>query len=224
MIKNTFYMFLILCLCVVFACGGSSNGPDDTDETANFLVTFTSTWSAATHPDNFPPNPHFSPLIGVVHNKNASLWKEGLLASNGIKQVAETGATDIISSEIDAIIVQGSAYGKISKSGLSSSPGTLTEVFTAHRDFPLVSLVSMLAPSPDWFVGVSGFSLVENNDWIIEKKVDLYVYDAGTDSGTTYTADNKATNPPEKIKKITGTPFLVKDAVISVGTFTFKRK
>ena len=43
-------------------------------------------------------------------------------------------------------------------------------------------------------------------------------------AGTTYTADNKVTNPVEKIKKITGTPFLVEDSVKPVGTFTFKRK
>jgi hypothetical protein len=32
-------------------------------QTARYLVTFQARWSAATHPDEIPPRPHFSPLI-----------------------------------------------------------------------------------------------------------------------------------------------------------------
>lgn len=51
----------------------------------------------------------------------------------------------------------------------------------------LLSLVSMIYPSPDWFVGVSGLELCEKEcKWSEGFEVELYPWDAGTDSGVTY--------------------------------------
>ena len=48
-------------------------------------------------------------------------------------------------------------------------------VTTAH---PLVTLV---APRLDWFVGVSGLSLLDaQGEWLLQHQVDLFPYDAGT--------------------------------------------
>ena len=45
---------------------------------ATYRVVFESTWSPTTHPDTgFPGNPHFSPLIGGVHDANVSFWTSG---------------------------------------------------------------------------------------------------------------------------------------------------
>ena len=48
----------------------------------------------------------------------------------------------------------------------------------------------MVAPSPDWFVGVSGLPLFENGQWVEERRIDLVPWDAGTDSGTTFESRN----------------------------------
>jgi hypothetical protein len=51
-----------------------------------------------------------------------------------------------------------------------------------------MSLVSMLGPSPDWIVGVSALELCSRNcTWVENKTLNLYPWDAGTDSGITYT-------------------------------------
>lgn len=220
---KSLYIIFILAVCSVVACGGSSTSGYETDETAIYLVTFTSTWSKDTHTYDFPTNPHFSGLIGAVHNNKVNLWKEGRLASPGIKQMAETGVNDKLSEEIGAMIIDGNAYVKLSGGGISTSPGTVSMRLTAVRDYNMVTIVSMLAPSPDWFIGVSGLSLFENDDWLIEKEVELYVYDAGTDSGETYTAKDLPTNPPERIRKIDGYAFTINGSVLPIGTFTFKR-
>ena len=89
------------------------------------------------------------------------------------------------------------------------------------RDFPLVTVVSMLAPSPDWFVGVAGLSLLEDGDWVDERVATLFAYDAGTDSGTTYTSPNADTSPPEPIHRIATGPL---GNGRPVGTFTFTRE
>lgn len=50
-----------------------------------------------------------------------------------------------------------------------------------------MSFVSMIDPSPDWFVGVSRLELcLENGSWVESKVLDLFPWDAGTDSGPTY--------------------------------------
>lgn len=61
----------------------------------------------------------------------------------------------------------------------------------------------MIYPSPDWFVGVSGLELcLENGSWVEQKILNLYPYDAGTDSGSTYISPDQPTIPKEPIKKI----------------------
>jgi hypothetical protein len=186
-----------------------------------YTVTFESRWSAASHPDGFPPNPHFSGLIGVGHNGTVTFWSEGELASPGIENMAETGSKSPFTNEIATAIAAGSADSTLSGNGIGTSPGTISLTFEITEQFPLVTLVSMLAPSPDWFVGVSGLNLLENGEWIESLSVELFVYDAGTDSGTSYTSADLVTDPPENITRINSAPFLVNDEVPSVGTFMF---
>lgn len=70
-------------------------------------------------------------------------------------------------------------------------PNVTGKTFAVFRVDPinhLVSFVSMIDPSPDWFVGVSGLELcLPNCTWIENKVMELYPWDAGTDSGATYT-------------------------------------
>ena len=49
----------------------------------------------------------------------------------------------------------------LSGDNLRGSPGSTQFEFEVSRDYPLVTLVTMVAPSPDWFVGVSALSLRE---------------------------------------------------------------
>ena len=73
---------------------------------------------------------------------------------------------------------------------------------TLSRNAPRVSVVSMIAPSPDWFISAHNVTLFENGRWTERKTVDAVLYDAGTDSGITFTARNNDTNPPEPITRL----------------------
>lgn len=189
--------------------------------TATYTVEFEATWSAVTHPDDFPPNPHFSGLIGASHNDGTSLWNPGGLATPGIQSMAETGSKTLLEGEINTMIGGGTAFEIISGGGIGTSPGTVSVSFDVNTDFPLVSLVSMLAPSPDWFVGVHGMSMREDNDWVDFTEVTLFTYDAGTDSGPMYTSPNSPTNPADPIELIDGYPFFYSDEIEPVGVFRF---
>lgn len=182
-------------------------------------VVFESTWRAETHPNNFPAGAHLSGLVGAVHRDTVTFWQGGELASAGIESMAETGSKFPLLNEVDQAITQGHALGRLSGGGIGSSPGSVKlSSFALNHNFPLVTLVSMIAPSPDWFVGVSGLSLVdEQGAWIPEMSVQLYPYDSGTDSGVNYTSSNADTNPPEPIRRISGeAPF----SEAPIGTFT----
>lgn len=68
----------------------------------------------------------------------------------------------------------------------------------------MLSVASMLGPSPDWVVGVSKLKLCrEDCTWTRSEIIDLYPWDAGTDNGISYMSPNSETKPREKMKQIT---------------------
>jgi hypothetical protein len=217
------------------ACGSNPTGtgptpvatpsptPTPAAATARYRITFEATWSAASHPDAFPASPHFSPLVGATHSSTAVFWEPGRTATAGIEAMAEEGSTSPLDTEVQAAIAAGAAEGLIRGEGLSRSPGTTSVEFQIGRDHPLVTLVAMVAPSPDWFVGVHGLSLVENGDWVSEKTVTLAPYDAGTDSGLSYLSPNADTMPREPVRRIEGAPLASGGTVAPMGIFTFVR-
>lgn len=162
---------------------------------------FEATWSSTSHPDNFPGGAHFSPLIGATHDATTRLWRPGELASPGIQDVAERGATGRLNDEIDDAVNQGTARAAIRGPGLGT-PDQVAVDFVMSTDFPLLSLVTMIAPSPDWFIGVYDLVLFDNGRWQ-DHHVELLPWDAGTDSGLNYTSSNEATVPPEFISLLT---------------------
>jgi hypothetical protein len=137
--------------------------------------------------------------------------------------MAETGPKEPFRSEVQAAIAQGSAENLISGGGTGISPGRVTLSFDVTSVFPLVTAVRMIAPSPDWFVGVNGANMLVDGMWAEELIVDLFPYDAGTDSGPSYTSPDQRTVPADVISSLEGDPFLKNGIVNTLGTFTFRR-
>ncbi|MXW16455.1 MAG: hypothetical protein F4139_14740 [Gemmatimonadetes bacterium] len=196
-------------------------GPlDPPSETATYRIDFTATWSSTTHPNSFPGGAHWSPLIGAVHSSRASFWEMGETSSPGMESMAETGATGTLTSEIDDQI-PGNALSVVNGTG-SGSPGSVRiRDVVVRLDHPHVTLVSMIAPSPDWFAGVTGLTLLNGvGQWADVRRVVLFPLDAGTDDGTSYTAGNANTSPKQPIRSLRGiNPF----SSAPVATLTFTR-
>lgn len=192
--------------------------------TATYQVTFTSTWSEQSHPYEYPAGlAHFSGLIGATHNALVNFWQPKEVATNGIESMAETGSKSLLIAEINTEIDIGNAQHLLSGGGIGRSPGEVQLTFEITQQHPFVTLVSMIAPSPDWFVGVSSLPLIANGQWLEQLVVPLFAYDAGTDSGAVYTSPNSDTQPRTSIQRIETLPFLVNSEVPSIGTFTFNR-
>lgn len=185
---------------------------------AVYTVVFDATWSEETHPDDFPGNPHFSGLIGGTHAGGVTFWEVGELASLGIQRMAEWGSKAELEDEVEAAIAAGDADAVLSGGAVNPSPGSTALTFAVDEDFSLVALVCMVAPSPDWFVGVSGLDLRAGSTWLPEVTVVLWPYDAGTDSGVSYDAPDQPTNPHEPIALIVDGPL---GNGVPLGTFTF---
>ena len=172
-------------------------------QSATYQVTFEGTWTTGVTPGGVISSAHFSPLIGAVHDGGVVFWSRGGTASAGIEEVAETGRTATFRSEINA----SPNAVTVVEQGLPNGPTpTATVDVTLTTTHPLVTLVAMIAPSPDWFVGVSGLSLLDaRGQWRPRQQVDLFPYDAGTEEGTEFALDNPATSPRETITSIRGT-------------------
>ena len=175
-------------------------------QSATYRVTFEGkfTASALASGVSVPSGEHFTTLIGAVHNDSVTFWSSGGTASAGIESMAEVGGTSALKSEINA---SSNALAVIEKSLPSGGTPTATVDFTVTTAHPLVTLLSMIAPSPDWFVGVSGLSLRNDADdgWQPSLTVDLFPYDAGTEEGTEFSLSNAATSPQGTIASIKGT-------------------
>ncbi len=203
-------------LCTLLVALGSSSAFGGV---VRYRVDFDSTWSAETHPDDFPTaNPHFSRLIGGTHSAEVEFWAPGGMATRGIEVMAENGVPSFLADEVTAEVTGGRAGSVVQGTGIGRSPGSGFAFVEPDPEFPLVTLVSMIAPSPDWFVGVHGLNLLGDGRWRETLTVDLLPYDAGTDSGVTYRSPDADTQPREPIHLLTDFPF---EGTGPLGTFTF---
>ena len=161
---------------------------------ALYRVTFEATWSAGTHA-NFPAGAHFSAVIGASHRTDGLLFRPGQPASTGIRDMAERGNNTALRAEITALQSSGMAFRILESHGIGS-PGMVADTIRLDAAHPRLSLVTMIAPSPDWFAALEDENLLDaNGQWVAQRRVPARAYDAGTDSGPTFTAPDQATLP-----------------------------
>ena len=173
-----------------------------TAATAIYTVTFKGNWNTDSTPDGVVSGAHFTTLIGAVHNSDVTFWAPGGTATAGVENVAETGGTSTFKSEITAA---GTAVKSTVQASGTSATGTGTFEVTFSRTHPLLTLLSMIGPSPDWFVGVSGLSLLDASDaWRSSYTRDLFPYDAGTEDGEEFSLTNDPTSPQGTITSLKG--------------------
>lgn len=191
--------------------------------TVRYRVTFDGLWTQQTHPQDYPGNPHFSPLIGATHHAGVRFWFEGGIASDGIKRMAEQGLTSPLDGHVNDAIAATTARTLIRGGGIALSPASTSVEFEAAQSHPLLTLVSMVAPSPDWFVGVSALPLFDNGQWMNRLTIELTPWDAGTDGGRSYESPDAPLSPRQPIARLTGFPVATGGEVRPMGRFTIER-
>jgi len=153
---------------------------------------FTNLWTKSRHPSDYPNDAHWSPPVVVSHNSEYTLFEEGEASTEGLESVAETGNTKTLLEEIakagDAV------FDTKVGSGMKGKRFVSQKIMNVGLDSsrPYLSMVTMVAPSPDWFTGLNDFDMrdADSGNWLQEVILDLFPWDSGTDSGKSYNSAN----------------------------------
>ncbi|HEV8083332.1 MAG TPA: spondin domain-containing protein [Chitinophagaceae bacterium] len=171
-----------------------------------------------------PAGVHVTPIIGMIHSKDTSLWIPGKIASPGLEDVAEVGNNIKMNAELDAILLKNKALSKfaIPAPGVTSSVETN---FTFNTNYSYISFASMIAPSPDWFMGIHDVTLFDGKIWLNDVTLNIMVYDAGTEEGDVFGYNNPGTNPRLNIGLLTPSNASVlangNTVIAAIGTIRF---
>ncbi|CAH0406823.1 unnamed protein product [Chilo suppressalis] len=173
-------------------------------EEARYQLTFEGLWSYNTHSNAFPKTQElarFSEVVGASHSKYFSVYKYNTEASAGIKMLAEQGNTTVLEMEIQDKLGHGGVRTVVKATAPAKTNMSTVTSFRANKENHLVSLVTGIMPSPDWFLGMANLELCEfkTGQWAKTVKLNLYPLDAGTDSGKDFESSNDGTSPPQPI-------------------------
>lgn len=159
------------------------------------------------------PGPSFGGLMGVTHDANYKFWHPGQYASAGLRHLTQTGNTKPLQDEY-FYQIEISQAEFIIKGNELEIPTTYEDekkrhetstTFSITKEFPLVSIVSRMNPSPDYFLGISSKSLLDSNGEFVESlTVPLTLYDGGVNKAA-FDIDpmkNIPLSPGETIKPV----------------------
>ena len=125
---------------------------------------------------NLTHGSHFTPLLVAAHDNNTHLFQSGSAASAHLQAMAEGGDTSGLITDLDAA---GALHDSASSLLGPGESFTSIEIDTDGTDNNYLSIVGMVLPTNDGFVGV--------NSWHIPSTPGTYrmpalAYDAGTEA------------------------------------------
>ncbi|KAM8711126.1 hypothetical protein ACLKA7_000287 [Drosophila subpalustris] len=200
------------------------------DRLAVYKVVLHTYWTRELFPKHYPdwrPTAQWTKTLGRTHNANYALYHIGQPATAGVKQFAETGKTELLDSNAGeqqqqqmqagqkpqdrtgfagaatAGTTERTVFDEFSMPAIQLGAGRSEAKVFVDSNHSLVSLMTRIVPSPDWFIGVDSFELCVGGSWIDTVTVELDPLDAGTDNGFTFTAPNWPTAPQGVIYRIT---------------------
>ena len=219
--QRTLFLLALVLVCLQ-ACQ-TDDGLSTFDVVYN--VRFEATWSDSTHPNAYPSNAHFSPLVALSHNPNFYVFFSGYPASMGLRILAETGQTDSIMDEFTYSINTGQALdARVGPDVQSPGQGEFSIGVTASRH--AVTVLSMIAPSPDWFVaGRAVLFDAQDGRWYDKVTIDAISLDAGSDLGIDFTSPNMPMDSFSAVYPISSGPLIQPgDTLVqNMGKFIFER-
>ncbi|XP_046977878.1 spondin-1-like [Vanessa cardui] len=168
---------------------------------AVYKVTIKFLWSEETFPKDYPlyrPKAQWSSVFGQSHNRSYNLYHIDEVARKSVRNFAQFGKLDELVQEGDE---DQRVYDQFSAPSVGDGTGETGNMVFVDGDHSLISVISRMIPSPDWFVGVDSLDLCIDSSWIDEITLDLEPLDAGAASGLTFTSPRWETTPPDPVSK-----------------------
>lgn len=164
---------------------------------ATYQLEVINTWTPDQYPIGYPSDAHFSWIGGGAHDSSLSYWDLGGIPSLAIERMAESGSTSLLINEIFADGGQFLQWQQwFCRTGFpNENCGPTIVQFVMTSELPALTLTSMVAPSPDWFIGISGMKMYQGDHWLNHVVIPLAIYDAGTEEGLTPVLSNPPTEP-----------------------------
>src|SRR5271154_4394296 len=170
MMKSNQWLIVVIALFVFLLVGYYiMRWMDGGTGSARYMIKFVSAWGADPKKIRFPPNPHTGNMFLAVHNDKFNLFNVGGFASKGIAETSMFGTID----NLVETNMKNTNINKIMTGSVISTPGEKTFIIDPDAAYHYFSFSTMIAPSADWFTGVSGFNLIENGEWVQEKIIPL---------------------------------------------------
>ena len=174
-------------------------------------------------PGSLPEGVDFAPPLALIaHARDAAPWTVGKVASDGLKTLAETGVSDELIAEAEAAGMEVIATSLAEFLQIFLSPDPSIEM---HLERPCLSYAQQIAPSSDWFIGLSNSCATdEDGRWLAEMGADVIAYDAGTAEGEDFMFKSADTDPRQPISVLDAPPYLAAPAVTYPLTATRKEE
>ena len=185
---------------------------------ATYKVTFQTTWDP-NHPESGlrvffrDPPPQFGALTGVTHHHDFRFWSPGQHPSAGVRRLALTGDTKQFQDESDfqirinqaEFIIKGSPLMMTETKEDENKKFETSTTFPITKEFPLVTILMKMIPSPDYFLGISGKSLLDTDgEFVSSLTVPLTLYDAGINKSPfdVTPQEQQLLNPSDVVKPV----------------------
>lgn len=118
----------------------------------------------------------FTPVLLATHSPSVRLFAPGTTASSQLQAIAEEGDTTTMAALLRGMTAD--VREVVVAAGLQTPAVSATFQIAAGGTSTRISIVSMLIPTNDAFVGLSGLMLPTTFDPVV---VDLLAYDSGTE-------------------------------------------
>jgi hypothetical protein len=131
---------------------------------------------------------HVARIVGGVHGPDDDgpwSWQVGAPASYGVERTAEVNRYGDYRAELQAGGLDTFASDDSWVTTLELAPTQRYEMpapITLTPERPMVTAIAMIAPSPDWFVGLSREPLCVDGGWSDARTFPLPIFDAGTEA------------------------------------------
>ncbi|MEO7158074.1 MAG: spondin domain-containing protein [Vicinamibacterales bacterium] len=124
---------------------------------------------------NLTKGQNFTPLVIATHSPGVRIFAPGTQASPQLQVVAEEGAPDML-----VALLRGTTGVRevVTAAGLQTPAVSATFQINGGGAFSQLSIVAMLIPTNDAFLGLSGLVLPAGFEPVV---VDVIAYDSGTE-------------------------------------------